>query len=78
MSALSRRVRKLETKLTDATGLVPHSEAWFDFYEDRLVRLINGEEIGRMRIPIEVLDRRIEEYDREEQLLRERQRASIA
>jgi hypothetical protein len=39
MKALARRVRKLESSLTDASGLVPHSEAWFAFWEDKFERL---------------------------------------
>jgi len=66
---LVRRLQKLEGRLTDATGLVPHSEAWFDFYEDKLFRLIDGENVGNMRIPIEVLDRIVEAADRADQAL---------
>ncbi len=69
MSALSRRVRKLETKLTDATGLVPHSEAWFDFYEARWASLVDedGRLIGpKFDIPLAVVDRAIERCDREQ------------
>ena len=48
----------------DATGLVPHSEAWFAFYEDKLFRLMDGEDIGNIRIPLDVTDRIIAEGDR--------------
>jgi hypothetical protein len=61
---LSRRIKKLEAARIDATGLVPHSEAWFAFYEDKLFRLMNGEDIGNMQIPIAVTDRIIAEADR--------------
>src|ERR1035438_8278097 len=32
-------------RLTDATGLVPHSEAWFAYYEDQFGRLVDGENV---------------------------------
>jgi hypothetical protein len=64
---LARRVRALERGRGDATGLVPHSEAWFAFYEDKYFRLINGEDIGNIRIPLAVTDRLIEEADRADQ-----------
>ena len=33
MSNLLQRVRKLEARLTEASGLVPHSEPWFAYWE---------------------------------------------
>lgn len=68
MRAIARRVKKLERQHCDATGLVPHSEAWFDFYEEKLVRLMDGDDIGNIRIPIEALDRLVELADREDQM----------
>jgi hypothetical protein len=62
---LVRRLRKLEGQLTDATGLVPHSEAWFAYYEDQFAKWEVGEEFPC--IPLAVIDRIIEEADREEQ-----------
>jgi hypothetical protein len=41
MNNLARRLRKLESVGRDATGLVPHSDAWYAFYEDKLFRLID-------------------------------------
>lgn len=35
---LVRRLLKLEGRLTDGTGLVPHSEAWFAYYGDQFGR----------------------------------------
>ena len=69
MRAIAGRVKKLERQHCDATGLVPHSEVWFDFYEEKLVRLMDGEDIGNIRIPLEVIDRIVEEADREEQAI---------
>jgi hypothetical protein len=62
---LVRRLRKLEGQLTDVTGLVPHSEAWFAYYEDQFARWEVGEDFPC--IPLAVIDRIIEEGDREEQ-----------
>ena len=65
MTAIVRRVKKLESVLVDGSGLVHHSEAWFDFFENRLTRSFDGENIGNIRIPLEVFDRLIEADDRE-------------
>ena len=65
MRDLLRRVQRLEVRLTDATGLVPHSEAWFAYYEDQFARWEVGEEFPL--IPLAVIDRIIEDADREEQ-----------
>jgi hypothetical protein len=65
---LLRRLQKLEGRLTDATGLVPHSEAWFAYYQDQFGRLVDGEDIPY--IPLAVIDRIVEEADREEQALK--------
>ena len=57
MSNLLRRLRKLETRLTDDSGLRPHSEAWLDYWSHRIDRLLGGEaqrETGR--IPLEAID----------------------
>jgi hypothetical protein len=56
------RLQKLEARLTDATGLVPHSEAWFSYYEDQCERFAAGEDVPF--IPLAVIDRIVEEGDR--------------
>jgi hypothetical protein len=56
------RLQKLEARLTDATGLVPHSEAWFAYYEDQCERFAAGEDVPY--IPLAVIDRIVEEGDR--------------
>ena len=65
MRNLVRRLQKLEASHYDSTGLVPHSEAWFAYYEDRFGRLVDGEDVGYN--PLAVIDRIIEEGDRAEQ-----------
>jgi hypothetical protein len=45
MSGILRRLRKLETQVTDRSGLVPHSEAWFQHWSERLGKfLATGDE----------------------------------
>jgi len=61
---LVRRLQKLERRLTDAS-LVPHSEAWFAYYEDQCDRFAAGEDVPS--IPLAVIDRIVEEGDRAEQ-----------
>jgi hypothetical protein len=39
-----RRIRKLESRLTDANGLVPRSNEWFDHWYRKIGRVIAGEE----------------------------------
>jgi hypothetical protein len=57
MSSLLRRVRKLETRLKDLSGLAPNTDAWLDYWARRIDRLLGGEaqrEPGR--IPLEAID----------------------
>ena len=63
MRNLVRRLRKLEAANYDSTGLVPHSEAWFAYYEDQFARWEVGEDFPC--IPLAVIDRIIEASDRE-------------
>jgi hypothetical protein len=66
MRNLERRLRKLESGRFDETGLVPRSDAWYEFYEDRVARLTEGEHVGY--IPLEVIDRLMEAVDLENQM----------
>jgi len=55
MSNLRRRLQKLEARLTDSSGLVPHSQAWRDYWFARVDRIFNGEEACTPGcIPLEV------------------------
>jgi hypothetical protein len=54
MARLERRLRKLEARLTDRSGLVPYTELWFDYWAARLDKAINGEEVDE-KIPLEFL-----------------------
>jgi hypothetical protein len=57
MSNLRRRLRKLEARLTDSSGLIPNSQAWLDYWLPKVDRIISGDD-GDMseRIPIAVVD----------------------
>ena len=46
MTNLRRRLQKLEVQLTDATGLVPHTKAWLDYWLATYERLASGQEEG--------------------------------
>jgi hypothetical protein len=57
MSNLLRRLRKLETRLTDNSGLRPNSETWLDYWGRRIGHLLDG--VGQRdagRIPLEAID----------------------
>jgi hypothetical protein len=63
MARLERRLRKLEARLTDRSGLVPHTKRWFDHWLTRLEKLVNGERPDES-IPIEFCDALIAAADR--------------
>jgi hypothetical protein len=57
MSNLRRRLRKLEARLTDSSGLIPNSQAWLDYWLPKVDRIISGEDGDTSeRIPIAVID----------------------
>jgi hypothetical protein len=57
MANLVRRLRKLEARLTNISGLFSHSEAWFDYWVGKIDQLLAGAEPGTIgRIPLEVVD----------------------
>jgi hypothetical protein len=55
MARFERRLRKLEALLTDRSGLVPHTQAWWDYWLATMGRMIAGEEMDE-RIPLEFID----------------------
>ena len=64
---LKNRLRKLEmSRRVDASGLVPHSDAWFAFWEDIFDRSMNGENVECAGFSMAVIDRLVEAADREE------------
>jgi len=44
MARFERRLRKLEARMIDRSGLIPHSQQWLDYWFAKLVRVTNGEE----------------------------------
>jgi hypothetical protein len=55
MIRFERRLRQLEAQLTDLSGLVPHTQQWFDYWTERLDRRFAGEELDE-KIPLEFFD----------------------
>jgi hypothetical protein len=52
--------------LTDTSGLVPHSKAWFANWEQKIDLVIAGDDPGDLHgIPIEVVDAIIEAATRQ-------------
>lgn len=72
MKNLARRHRKLEGLRFDPSGLVPHSEAWFDYYIDIFDRNMRGEHVDCTGMTIAVFDRIVEAADRADQEERNR------
>lgn len=66
MSNLLRRVRKLEGRWTDRTGLIPHSPEWFEYWGEKLDRSLAGEDVDLTGMTIEVMDAFIAAADAEE------------
>ena len=56
MSNLLGGVRKLEGRLKDISGLVPHSEQWFAHWKGKLDQFLAGELPDHERIPLEYID----------------------
>jgi hypothetical protein len=69
VARLDRRLRKLEARLTDRSGLVPHTKRWFDYWMVRLEQLIDGERPDES-IPIEFCDALIAAADRTDAAIR--------
>ena len=57
MTNLGRRLRSLEICLTDASGLVPHSEAWLKYWHREISNYMDDPELRRPKVlfPIEVV-----------------------
>jgi hypothetical protein len=54
MSNLRRRLRKLESRLTDSSGLIPNSQAWLNYWHVKAARILDG--LDPDKIPIAYLD----------------------
>jgi hypothetical protein len=55
MIRFERRLRHLEAQLTDRSGLVLHTQQWFDYWIARLDELFAGEQLEE-KIPVEFFD----------------------
>jgi hypothetical protein len=47
MRNLMRRLDRLEARLTDGSGCVAHSEAWFTYWTRQAERLLAGENVTK-------------------------------
>jgi hypothetical protein len=56
MTNLSRRLRKLEIRLTDASGLVPHSEEWFEHWMQKVDEYLQGGNPDLRGMPLAAID----------------------
>jgi hypothetical protein len=55
MVRFDRRLRQLEAQLTDRSGLVPHTQQWFDYWITRVDKLLAGEKLDE-KIPLAFFD----------------------
>ena len=55
MPRFERRLRNLEKRLTDRSGLLSHTQAWWDYWLVRVDKLIAGEKLHEL-IPLEFVD----------------------
>jgi hypothetical protein len=55
MARFERRLRKLEAQLTDRSGLIPHTEPWWDYWMAIVGKLIAGENLDEL-VPLEFVD----------------------
>ena len=55
MPRFERRLRNLERRLTDRSGLLSHSQAWWDYWLVRVDKSIAGEKLDEL-IPLEFID----------------------
>ena len=55
MTNLRRRIRKLEAYLTDASGLVPHTPAWMNYWMQELKTVVESDPpVPGKLVPLEV------------------------
>jgi hypothetical protein len=65
MSNVARRLKRLEAQMTDRSGYVPHSEAWFQYWSERHDQLLSGDAQAVSRIPLAYLDDLLARVDRD-------------
>jgi hypothetical protein len=47
MTNLQKRIRKLEAHKTDASGLVPHSQRWLEYWDQQIFNFMQDPEHRR-------------------------------
>jgi hypothetical protein len=66
MPNILRRLQKLEARVTDhGSGYLPHSEAWFDYWAERLERFMAGDDTAVNGMPLAFVDAMLARADRE-------------
>ena len=66
MSNALRRLCKLEAQLTDHSGLVPHSDAWFQHWAAQYDRFIaTGDSSFIQGMTLDFIDEAVARFDRE-------------
>jgi len=65
MSAILRRLKKLEVQMTDRCGYVPHSEAWFQHWAARYDRFLATGDFDDIKgLTLAWVDDMLARYDR--------------
>jgi len=55
VTTIKRRLAKVERFLTDTSGLVPHTQAWMDYWMRELKALTVSQSPAKAPVPLEVL-----------------------
>jgi hypothetical protein len=61
MARFERRLRNLEARLTDCSGLLPHTTAWWDYWMAMVGKLIGGNKLDEL-IPLEFIDENSQQW----------------
>ena len=56
VTSFRKRIHRLEAARTDVAGLVPHSEAWFWYWHDKVARMLGGEEVDLTGLTLDWID----------------------
>jgi hypothetical protein len=57
MKSLERRLKKLEALRTDASGLVPYSPQWLEYWDEQIYFGVTGKEVTPGKLsPDEVIE----------------------
>ena len=65
MSQIRRRLKKLEAQMTDRYGLVPHSEAWFEYWSERFGQFLATGDVDYLKgSSLDFIDEMVARYER--------------